>query len=105
MSDVVITRPHNPVFVDEDGEPFAVGGVLRAIDTRAAVEELLLAALPPLRQPGDIERDEARDILERRGYQFRNRQQLCAALAEAGFVALSVWDSEKKGEVTVWRKQ
>jgi len=75
------------------------------VDTRAAAAELLLASMPPIRQPGDVTRDEAREILERNGYELNTRNKLCHALRRAGYYALTVWDNARKSEVSVWRKK
>ena len=77
----------------------------RPLDTRAAAEELLLASMPPLRQPGDVTRDEAQAILSGSGYELRTTNQLCHALRRAGYYSLAVWDNSVKSEVSVWRKK
>jgi hypothetical protein len=73
------------------------------IDTSRAAEELLIASLPPVRQPLDMERSEVEDTLRRNGYVVKNRYQVAELLRSAGFISLQVWDNEKRGPVTVWR--
>ena len=74
------------------------------IDTSDAVKELLQATMPPLREPGDMERYQIELILEEMGYEIRNRNQIGDILRDNGFESMWVWDNAVKGQVQVWRK-
>ena len=74
-------------------------------DTKAAASELIIASLPPLRQPGDMTRQEITEYLKNEGYEIRNRNQLNDILNSAGFRSMWVWDNEAKGQIQIWRAE
>lgn len=70
-----------------------------------AAAALVLAALPPLREPDDVTVDDFMAAAEKDGYELSSRKQAAYFLRQAGYENVVVWDSERQTKINVYRKQ